>query len=146
MLATPNSIRGLDFADLTHVYTLYLPVDDTREYLHLAGRVGRIGQMGSVAGKGGRVTSILRPDEAEQMVEVAKQLNFSFIDIAYETGEVDYESSDVEEMRRYLEDKLTLISLAEDPVVDLDKVEKSRPQIQYDDEDDSDEDDDDIDG
>ena len=27
MLATPNSVRGLDFADLTHVYTLYLPLN-----------------------------------------------------------------------------------------------------------------------
>jgi hypothetical protein len=43
MLATPNSVRGLDFADLTHVYTLYLPTGDPREYVHLAGRVGRIG-------------------------------------------------------------------------------------------------------
>mmetsp|Transcript_4357 Transcript_4357/g.8373 ORF Transcript_4357/g.8373 Transcript_4357/m.8373 type:complete len:724 (+) Transcript_4357:206-2377(+) len=136
MLATPNSVRGLDFADLTHVYTLYLPVDDTREYLHLAGRVGRIGQMGSVAGKGGRVTSILRPDEAEQMVELAKELNFNFVDIEYETGEINPEASDVEEMRRYLEDKLTLIGLAQDPVIDLDQAEKNRPSIQYEDDED----------
>jgi superfamily II DNA/RNA helicase len=140
MLATPNSVRGLDFANLTHVYTLYLPVDDTREYLHLAGRVGRIGQIGSVAGKGGRVTSILRPDEAEQMVELVKELNFNFVDIEYETGEINPESSDVEEMRRYLEDKLTLISLAEDPVVDLDQAEKNRPSIQYENDDEDDED------
>lgn len=140
MLATPNSVRGLDFADLTHVYTLYLPVDDTREYLHLAGRVGRIGQVGSVAGKGGRVTSILRPGEAEQMVELAKDLNFNFVDIEYETGEINPESSDIEEMRRYLEDKLTLVSLAEEPVLDLDEVEKNRPIVQYEDDEEDEED------
>ena len=31
MLATPNSVRGLDFPALSHVYTLYLPMDDPRE-------------------------------------------------------------------------------------------------------------------
>lgn len=134
MLATPNSVRGLDFADLTHVYTLYLPSDDPREYLHLAGRVGRIGQMGSVAGTGGRVTSILRPDEAEQMVELAKELNFEFTDIEYEVGEVNAESTDVEDMRRYLEDKLTLLDLSEEPELDLDELEKNRPVNEYDDE------------
>eukprot|EP00586_Coscinodiscus_wailesii_P018365 CAMPEP_0172497360 /NCGR_PEP_ID=MMETSP1066-20121228/98777_1 /TAXON_ID=671091 /ORGANISM="Coscinodiscus wailesii, Strain CCMP2513" /LENGTH=612 /DNA_ID=CAMNT_0013270079 /DNA_START=17 /DNA_END=1852 /DNA_ORIENTATION=+ len=44
MLATPNSVRGLDFQGLTHVFTLYVPVEDVREYVHLAGRVGRMGQ------------------------------------------------------------------------------------------------------
>ena len=59
MLATSNSVRGLDFPDVTHVYTLYLHVNDPREYVHLAGRVGRIGQIGSATGTGGRVTCIL---------------------------------------------------------------------------------------
>lgn len=138
MLATPNSVRGLDFADLTHVYTLYLPSDDPREYLHLAGRVGRIGQMGSVAGTGGRVTSILRPDEAAQMVDLAKELNFEFTDIDYEAG--DAESTDVEYMRRYLEDKITLLDLSEDPELDFDELEKNRPVIEYDEEEDDSED------
>jgi superfamily II DNA/RNA helicase len=41
MIATPNSVWGLDFPDSSHhVYTLYLPLDDPREYVHLAGRVG----------------------------------------------------------------------------------------------------------
>jgi hypothetical protein len=52
MLATPNSVRGLDFPALTHVYTLYLPMNDPREYVHLAGRVG---QYGSSSGIGGYV-------------------------------------------------------------------------------------------
>eukprot|EP00979_Chaetoceros_neogracilis_P017244 scaffold10194_cov279-Chaetoceros_neogracile.AAC.8 len=138
MLATPNSVRGLDFADLTHVYTLYLPSDDPREYLHLAGRVGRIGQMGSVAGTGGRVTSILRPDEAAQMVDLAKELNFEFTDIDYEAG--DAESTDVEYMRRYLEDKITLLDLSEDPELDFDELEKNRPVIEYDEEENDNED------
>ena len=141
MLATPNSVRGLDFADLTHVYTLYLPADDPREYLHLAGRVGRIGQMGSVAGGGGRVTSILRPDEAEQMVDLAEELNFDFIDVEYAMG-VDSTSSDVEDMRRYLEDTLTLVELTDELELDLDELDKNRPVIEYDDDDDDEEEDD----
>lgn len=145
MLATPNSVRGLDFADLTHVYTLYLPADDPREYLHLAGRVGRIGQMGSVAGTGGRVTSILRPDDAEKMVNLAEELNFEFTDVEYDTGEINRESSDVEDMRRFLEDTLTLVGLTEDRELDLDELEKNRPAaIDYDDDDDDDEEDDEI--
>ena len=136
MLATPNSVRGLDFADLTHVYTLYLPADDPREYLHLAGRVGRIGQMGSVSGSGGRVTSILRPSEAEKMVDLANALNFDFVDVEYEADEVNAESSDVEDMRRFLEDTLTLVGLAEEPELDLDELEKNRPLVEYDDDDD----------
>ena len=143
MLATPNSVRGLDFADLTHVYTLYLPANDPREYLHLAGRVGRIGQLGSVAGTGGRVTSILQPAEAEKMVHLADELSFDFIDVEYELGETLSESSDVEDMRRFLEDTLTLVDLTEDPDLDLDELEKNRPAVTYDDDEDDDDDDDD---
>uniref|UniRef100_A0A6V2EIK1 ATP-dependent RNA helicase n=2 Tax=Ditylum brightwellii TaxID=49249 RepID=A0A6V2EIK1_9STRA len=120
MLATPNSVRGLDFPDLTHVYTSYLPVDDPREYLHLAGRVGRIGQMGSVIGRGGRVTSILRPEESEKMDDLAKELGFNFVDVPYEKAKFidsEYESDDVEDARRYLEDMMTLLNLATDPEI-----------------------------
>ena len=55
MLATSNSVRGLDFPNVTQ----YLHVNDPREYFHLAGRVGRIGQIGGATGTGGRVTCIL---------------------------------------------------------------------------------------
>ena len=123
MLATSNSVRGLDFEGLTHVYTLYLPVDDPREYVHLAGRVGRIGQVGSGQGFGGRVTSILKEDEAEKMVDLAKALDFEFVDVQYtkeegkrieleEDNEDDYgdwEGIDIEDMRRQFEDTLTLL-------------------------------------
>jgi superfamily II DNA/RNA helicase len=80
MLATPNSVRGLDFPDVTHVYTLYLPTEDPREYIHLAGRVGRVGQRGSVRGSGGRVVSILQEQDADKMDAMAKELGFEFTD------------------------------------------------------------------
>jgi superfamily II DNA/RNA helicase len=81
MLATPNSVRGLDFPSVTHVYTLYLPTEDPREYVHLAGRVGRVGQRGSVQGRGGRVVSILKEEDADKMETLSKELGFDFTDV-----------------------------------------------------------------
>ena len=113
LLATPNSIRGLDFPALTHVYTLFLPANDPREYLHLAGRVGRIGQQGSVRGQGGRVSTILNEEEASQFDEMAKFLGFDYTDVAPLDSEVTQES-DVEDMRRFLEDSFTLLGTVDD--------------------------------
>jgi superfamily II DNA/RNA helicase len=135
MLATPNSVRGLDFPALTHVYTLYLPIDDPREYVHLAGRVGRIGQTGSVRGTGGRVVSILREEEAGKMEDLARELQFEFIDVEpvgesfdrTEDGSIDLEKVDVDKARRLLEDTLTLVSLSDD-----DKEEESVDSLQLD--------------
>ena len=102
MLATPNSVRGLDFPAVTHVYTLYLPMDDPREYVHLAGRVGRVGQEGSVRGSGGRVVSILKEEDAGNMDTLARELGFTFTDIEVdpemliprtEDGEIDLDLS-----------------------------------------------------
>ena len=128
MLATSNSVRGLDFEGLTHVYTLYLPADDPREYVHLAGRVGRIGQVGSVSGYGGRVTSILKEEEADKMIDLADALDFEFVDIRVtqkENKEIsvreddeddlgDWEGIDIEDMRRQFEDTLTLLDDPDD--------------------------------
>ena len=137
MLATPNSIRGLDFPALTHVYTLYLPVDDPREYLHLAGRVGRIGQQGSVSGKGGKVTTVLDPVDAPKMDQMAEFLGFDFIDVEPVKVEMT-EQSNVEDMRRFLEDTITLLGTAERPEIDFSQVDSS--YIDDDGEDDDEED------
>jgi superfamily II DNA/RNA helicase len=134
MIATPNSVRGLDFPDLSHVYSLYLPIDDPREYVHLAGRVGRVGQMGSVKGDGGHVVSILSEDDADKMEDLAQELGFDFVDLeplseAYSrsTDEVldddaDIIVEDVEEARRILEDTITLLNLAEDVDIEHDGI------------------------
>lgn len=141
MLATPNSVRGLDFPEVTHVYTLYLPMEDPREYVHLAGRVGRVGQSGSVRGSGGRVVSILKDEDADKMDVLARELGFEFTDLAPVKVDVptislplndddddgdddnddddrevgaDMANTDVEKMRRYLEDTMSFISLAGD--------------------------------
>lgn len=125
LLATPNSIRGLDFPELTHVYTLFLPDNDPREYLHLAGRVGRIGQQGSVRGQGGRVTTILDPDEEFKFDQMASFLGFHYEDVAPIKAEISVEESDVEDMRRYLEDTITLLGTVDDVVVDGNKKKDS---------------------
>ena len=144
MIATPNSVRGLDFPALTHVYAMYLPFDDPREYVHLAGRVGRVGQMGSAKGSGGRVIAVLKQDEAAKMDELAKNLGFEFNDIELEEEEPmvmgeddDEQDMDVEKMRRYLEDTLNLVSLAQDPRA-TDAVEVDYTYVASDDDDDDD--------
>jgi len=153
MIATPNSVRGLDFVNITHVYTMYLPSNDPREYLHLAGRVGRIGQMGSISGTGGRVTSILQPDQADQMDKLAKSLNFEFTDV--ESVSVEYDPDNLNEksvndFRRYLEDSIMLLNVTDDTDIggrlntfnnDEDNVSKNNDD-DYDDDDDDDDDDD----
>jgi len=157
MIATPNSVRGLDFPDLSHVYTLYLPNDDPREYVHLAGRVGRVGQMGSVKGDGAHVVSILSEEDADKMKDLADELKFDFIDVeplseAYSraTDEAldDVEIDDVEQARRMLEDTLTLVNLAEDIDVEHDLLSNSEASSDKsyadDDEEEDDDDDDDI--
>ena len=131
MLATPNSVRGLDFPQVTHVYSLYLPTEDPREYVHLAGRVGRVGQTGSVRGTGGQVLSIIQEEDSKKMDFLAKELGFDFTDVAAvdvdiprlkitmsdDDDEVDDEDvlgdSDLDKIRRYLEDTVSLLSVEE---------------------------------
>lgn len=148
MLATPNSVRGLDFPEVTHVYTLYLPMEDPREYVHLAGRVGRVGQMGSVKGGGGQVISVLKDQDASKMDVLASELGFEFSDAVVnqkedlfartEDGDVDLDSVDVDKMRRYLEDTLNLLSSAEDDEDEDDATTRTTVDVAY--EDDLDED------
>jgi superfamily II DNA/RNA helicase len=147
MLATPNSVRGLDFPAVSHVYTLYLPMDDPREYVHLAGRVGRVGQMGSVRGGGGQVISVLREEEAGKMETLANELGFEFTDVEVapqmvfsrtEDGEVDLENADVDKLRRYLEDTMSFGSSADDPEADSSSstIDVAYEEEEYDDDED----------
>jgi superfamily II DNA/RNA helicase len=142
MLATPNSVRGLDFPALTSVYTLYLPIDDPREYVHLAGRVGRVGQMGSSRGGGGRVISVLKEAEAGKMEDLAKELGFEFTDVTLTPEKMDLENASVDDMRRYLEDSITFLNMAEEPQVDPEKIKaQAVMDVDFDDDDDDEEED-----
>ncbi|KAK3754834.1 hypothetical protein QZH41_011315, partial [Actinostola sp. cb2023] len=46
VVGTEETVRGLDFKDLEHVYLIEV-AKNVEEYLHLAGRVGRQGKMGT---------------------------------------------------------------------------------------------------
>ena len=46
VVGTEETVRGLDFKDLDHVYLMEVP-KNIDEYLHLAGRVGRQGRPGT---------------------------------------------------------------------------------------------------
>jgi superfamily II DNA/RNA helicase len=150
MLATANSVRGLDFPALTHVYTLYLPLDDPREYVHLAGRVGRVGQLGNILGDGGHVVSIVTQDESRRSDDLAAELGFEFVDIqpeavaavprfelldddddiedtddgeSWEPDQASAPDTQIEQLRRYLEDTLTLIDVEGDDVAPVQQTE-----------------------
>ena len=136
MLATPNSVRGLDFPEVSHVYTLYLPMDDPREYVHLAGRVGRVGQKGSVRGGGGHVISILKAEDSDKMDSLSESLGFAFTDLEVpaesklpqvtEDGDIGaLNQDDLEKMKRVFEDTLNLVATDEDEVPEDEKVDPS---------------------
>ena len=46
VVGNEETVRGLDFKELDHVYLMEVP-KDVDEYLHLAGRVGRQGRPGT---------------------------------------------------------------------------------------------------
>ena len=46
VVGTEETVRGLDFRNLDHVYLMEVP-KNVDEYLHLAGRVGRQGRPGT---------------------------------------------------------------------------------------------------
>jgi len=158
MLATPNSVRGLDFPQVTHVYTLYLPTEDPREYVHLAGRVGRVGQTGSVRGTGGQVLSILKSEDASKMELLATELGFEFTDVApidvdvprlmtptNDEGDNDddeeeelLDPTDLDKMRRYLEDTVSFDTLEgeeEESTRDSSVIDTTGVQVDGEDED-----------
>merc|ERR1712151_797510 len=101
----------------------YIPAD-VREYIHLAGRVGRIGQSGSGMSTGGKITCIVSEDDdndnnnnLDRMIELSNVLDFNFIDLDVNTfieDVVDWSKLNVEDMRRYLEDKITLLDNDDD--------------------------------
>ena len=55
LVAPAAAARGLDFANVSHVYTLGFQPADAAEYAHIAGRTGRVGQAGR-----GVVNSLLK--------------------------------------------------------------------------------------
>ncbi|KAA8498232.1 RNA helicase CrhR [Porphyridium purpureum] len=68
LIMTPESSRGLDFPNVSHVYNLYLPLS-IEDYLHQAGRAGRVGQTAP-----GIVTSLVAQEDRDAILKIAEQL------------------------------------------------------------------------
>ena len=70
LVATEETIRGLDFLNLEYVFNLVVP-KDPNSYIHIAGRTGRMGRPGNVVNV---VTS-------EELVKIDRMGNQLKIDI-----------------------------------------------------------------
>ena len=64
LVATDVASRGLDVADVSHVYNYHMPFD-TKSYIHRIGRTGR-------AGKGGTAITLVTPMEYRQMERIQR--------------------------------------------------------------------------
>ena len=76
LLTTPSAARGLDFANLTHVYSLNVPLN-AAEYAHQAGRLGRLGNLGI-----GIITSVVEPAKAAELQSLIGQVAGPTADVA----------------------------------------------------------------
>ena len=65
LVAPATSARGLDFANVSHVYALGIGVPSASEYAHMAGRTARIGQLGQSV-----VTCVL--GDGEEVLQLEK--------------------------------------------------------------------------
>lgn len=112
LIASSFSSRGLDLPAVTHVYSTFLPNDES-EYLHMAGRMGRIGSSNT-----GVITTLLLQTQVEQFkgmlaslggphpIEIDPPMPRSVWDIS---DSVDEET--IEEAKRSLE---TILALSPD--------------------------------
>lgn len=66
LVATDIAARGLDVADLSHVFNYHMPFD-SKSYIHRIGRTGR-------AGKKGTAITIVTPREYSQLERIKKQV------------------------------------------------------------------------
>jgi hypothetical protein len=108
--------------------------------------VGRVGHRTK-----GRVISILKSSDAQQMEDLSHLLNFTFTDVEpptaesllsrTEDGAIDDSAIDYEKLRRAFEDTISLVDLAEEPLFDQASIEARANECSTIDNDDADEDD-----
>jgi len=95
-----------------------------------------------VRGQGGRVTTILNPQDASKYEDMANFLGFKYADVEPVKPEIT-KDSDVDEVRRNLEDMLTLVDLVPDPEYNEEvQAELNTEDVEEEEEDDDDDDDD----
>lgn len=112
LITTVGATRGLDFANVTHVFNLGVTGEPT-DYLHRAGRAGRIGHRVR-----GVVTSIVDADGVRELRALGAKLGFEPtatelpLQSAYASVSGNVSVSQDEQVR-YLEDILQLYSRGE---------------------------------
>ena len=74
VVGTEETVRGLDFKDLDHVYLMEVP-KNIDEYVHLAGRVGRQGRPG---------TATTLVSQGDQREERRIRLEYRRLELAFE--------------------------------------------------------------
>ncbi|KAG8464314.1 hypothetical protein KFE25_003377 [Diacronema lutheri] len=107
LITTVGATRGLDFANVTHVFNLGI-VGDATDYLHRAGRAGRIGHRTR-----GVVTSIVDADGARELRALGERLGFepTQVELPLRSAFASaVEGSSKDEQVRFLEDVLQLYS------------------------------------
>lgn len=77
VVGTEETVRGLDFKELDHVYLMEVP-KNIDEYLHLAGRVGRQGRPGTAT----TVVSVGDPRDERRIKLEYRRLELPFEEIA----------------------------------------------------------------
>jgi len=112
LVAPLATARGLDFANVTHVFTLGLPPLSAAEYVHVAGRTGRVGQAGQ-----GVVSSIMSGEGelASLRAMAAAELGLDLMKLEDEDGAEALGDEDLSELRRRLEDGFLLLSTEAEP-------------------------------
>ena len=112
LVAPLATARGLDFANVTHVFTLGLPPLSAAEYVHVAGRTGRVGQAGQ-----GVVSSIMSGEGelASLRAMAAAELGLDLMKLEDEDGAEALGDEDLNELRRRLEDGFLLLSTEAEP-------------------------------
>ena len=76
VVGTEETVRGLDFKELDHVYLMEVP-KNIDEYLHLAGRVGRQGRPGTAT----TVVSVEDPRDERRIKLEYRRLELPFEEI-----------------------------------------------------------------
>lgn len=74
LITDTASCRGLDFADLTTVYTTAGAIAGVADYIHIAGRLARLGSVTGGDGTSGKVVTLVQGDTQEPPAEKAARL------------------------------------------------------------------------
>lgn len=101
LVAPLQTARGLDFANVSHVYAVGVEPPTPAEYVHMAGRVGRVGQRSR-----GTVTCLLA--SASQLDKLRSVVEGALGATLLEAAVRDEDEAALDDVRRRLEDGFRL--------------------------------------